>query len=344
MRIKPVTWDAVVHHVCCWVVISLSVSWLSSHVWAAEPIRLGIIGLDTSHAIAFTEALHDVSAAEDLQGCRIVAAYPPGSPDIKSSVERVPQYTTRLRELGVEIVPSIAELLTRVDGVLLETNDGRPHLEQLRPVLKAGKPVFIDKPIAGSLADAVRIFAEAKQAGVPLFSASSLRFSEAVQAARAGRVGTVTGCDAFSPCALEATHPDLFWYGIHGVEALFTAMGPGCERVVRMSSPSTDGVMGIWSDGRIGTFRGIRSGQGGYGATIFGTEGVLRMEKYDGYRPLVVELVKFFRTGTPPVSARETLEIYAFMEAADESKRRSGAPVTIAEVLERAGLTADALP
>jgi hypothetical protein len=313
--------------------------------WGADPadpadaqptFRIGIIGLDTSHAVAFTELINGAPAGDELARCRVVAAYPPGSPDIESSVVRVPGYTKRLQELGIEIVDSIEDLLTRVDGVLLETNDGRPHREQLRLVLQARKPTFIDKPIAGSLRDAIGIFAEAQAAGVPVFSASSLRFSRATQEIRQGAIGKVVGCDAYSPCSLEATHPDLFWYGIHGVETLFTVMGRGCQRVVRMTSEGTDVVVGQWEDGRIGTFRGIREGKGGYGGTAFGTDDVRAIGKYDGYAPLVREIVNFFDTGQPPVDARETLEIYAFMEAADESKRRGGVPVSLEEVMQAA--------
>ena len=151
---------------------------------APKELRAGIIGLDTSHAIAFTKLLNDTTAKDRVEGCRVVAAYPKGSPEIKSSVERVPEYTKQVKELGVEIVDSIDSLIAKVDVVFLETNDGRPHLEQVLPVLKAHKPVFIDKPIAGSLADAVAIFDAANQHKVPVFSSSSLRFAEGAQALR----------------------------------------------------------------------------------------------------------------------------------------------------------------
>ncbi len=308
----------------------------SLHADEKPVIRIGIIGLDTSHVPAFTKLLNDPEAAEDIAGCKVVAAYPKGSPDIQSSVSRVPKYTQQLRDMGVKIVDSIPALLEQVDAVLLETNDGRPHLEQVRPVLAAKKPVFIDKPLAGSLKDAIQIFAEAEKQGVPLFSSSSLRYAPGAQEIRSGAIGKVYGCDAYSPCSLEKTHPDLFWYGIHGVETLFTVMGPGCETVSRASSEGFDVAVGKWSDGRIGTFRGIRKGAKTYGGTAFGEKGIQQVGKYGGYRPLVVEIVKFFRTGKPPVSAEETLQIYAFMEAADESKRQDGKPVSIADVMRKA--------
>ncbi len=301
-----------------------------------KELRAGIIGLDTSHATAFTQMLNDPKAAADIAGCRVVAAYPKGSPDIESSTSRVPGYTKQVQQLDVEIVDSIDALLTKVDVVFLETNDGRPHLEQVLPVLKAKKPVFVDKPIAGSLADAVAIFDAAKAHGTPLFSSSSLRYSEGAQAIRGGKVGDVLGCDAYSPCSLEATHPDFFWYGIHGVETLFTCMGTGCESVTRVATPGIDVAVGTWRGGRVGTFRGIRQGQSGYGGTAFGSKGIVQIGPYGGYRPLLVEIVKFFRTGVAPVSPEETLEIYAFMEAADESKRKGGVPITIESVLAKA--------
>ena len=310
---------------------------LSSIAVAEEPVlKLGIIGLDTSHAVAFTKILNDPKASDDVAGCRVVAAYPKGSPDIASSVERVPKYTEEVKALGVEIVDSIDELVKRVDCVLLETNDGRPHLEQVLPVLRAKKPCFIDKPVAGSLADAVAIFAAAEKHGVPIFTSSSLRYTEGAQKLRSGAFGEIFGCDTYSPCSIEKTHPDLFWYGIHGIESLFTVMGPGCERVTRVSTPSAEIVVGVWKDGRVGTFRGIKSGATGYGGTAYTTKGIQQIGPYGGYRPLVVAIVKCFRSGKPPISAAESLEIYAFMEAADESKRQDGKAVAVADVLEAA--------
>ncbi len=303
----------------------------------AKVLRAGIIGLDTSHAPAFAGLLNGPKATGELAGVKVVAAYPGGSPDLPASADRVEGYTKQLAEMGVEIVPSIDALLEKVDVVLLESVDGRPHLEQAIPVIKAKKPLFVDKPVAGSLADAVAIFALAQQHGVPCFSSSSLRFSKGIIGMRDDRrVGEVVGCEARGPCSLEPHHPDLFWYGIHGVETLFTIMGTGCEEVTRTQTEGTDFVVGRWNDGRIGTFRGLRAGSHGYGATVYGTKGIAPSGGYEGYEPLVVEIVKFFKTGQPPVSAEETLEIYAFMEAADESKRQGGKPVTIQSVLEKA--------
>jgi hypothetical protein len=301
---------------------------------AVEPqLKVGIIGLDTSHVVAFTKALNDANAAADLANCRVVAAYPKGSPDIESSTSRVPGFTEDLKKLDVEIVGSIDELLKRVDCVLLETNDGRPHLEQALPCFKAGKPTFIDKPIAASLADAMAIFEAAKKYNCPTFSSSSLRYGKSTQEVRGGSLGKIKQAETTSPANLEKTHPDLFWYGIHGVEALFTVMGTGCETAARKTT--ADGkieVVGQWAGGGTGIYRENK----GYIGKAVGEKGEGPVGDSAGYRPLIVEIIKFARSKQPPVAEAETLEIYAFMEAADESKRRGGEPVQLKEMMVKA--------
>lgn len=298
--------------------------------------RVGIIGLDTSHSVAFAKALNAPEPALELKGYRVVAAYPKGSNDIESSTKRIPGYTEDVKKLGVEIVNSIEELLKKVDVVLLETNDGRPHLEQALLVMKAGKPMFIDKPVAASLRDAIAIYDAAKKYKVPIFSSSSLRYMESVQDVVKGKVGAVLGADTFSPATLEKTHPDLFWYGIHGVEILFTVMGTGCKNVVRINTNDTDIVVGTWKDGRVGTFRGTRTGTHDYGGTVYGEKSNLPLGPFKGYDNLLVQIIDFFKTGKVPVAPEETLEIYAFMEAADESKRNGGKAVSLEAVMQKA--------
>jgi predicted dehydrogenase len=289
--------------------------------------------LDTSHSTAFTKALNDPAAGPEFEGYKVVVAYPKGSNDIKSSVDRIPGYTDEVKKLGVEIVNSIEELLPKVDVVLLETNDGRLHLEQALPVFKAGKRMFIDKPIAASLHDTIAIFEAAKHYKVPVFSSSSLRYIPGAKEIAEGSLGKVLGADIYSPATIEKTHPDLFWYGVHGIETLFTVMGTGCKSVVRTYTDNTDLVVGTWHDNRIGTFRGIRYGRADYGGTVFGEKGITVLGKYSGYNLLLVEIIKFFQTGVVPVNPEETIEIFAFMAAAEESKQRGGTAVELEEVI-----------
>lgn len=307
---------------------------LSVSLSCAGNLRLGIIGLDTSHVTAFTEVLNDPAHKDHIPGATVVAAFKGGSPDIPSSINRVEEYTTVLRDrFKVKICESIPDVCALVDAVLIESVDGRPHLEQARAVIAARKPLYIDKPIGGSLRDAITILNLAKSTGVPVFSSSSLRFAKSTQAVRNGSIGKVLHAETTSPSPLEPHHPDLFWYGVHGCESLFTVMGTGCESVTRSTSP--DGkieVRGSWSGGRTGIFRESTT----YSGKATGTTGEAPVGAFDGYTPLVAEIVKFFQSSKPPVDAAETLELFAFMEAADESKRRGGKPVTLAEVIATA--------
>ena len=303
---------------------------------AAEDVfRIGMIGLDTSHVIAFTRAINNMAGE---YGCKVVAGYPGGSPDVEASATRVERFTNQLRdEHGLDIVESIEELCGKVDGVMLESVDGRPHLRQAKPVIAAGLPLFIDKPMAGNLADVIEIFRLAKEADVPCWSSSSLRYTDGVRTARSDpNLGGVVGCDVYGPCSLEPHHPDLYWYGVDGVEMLFTVMGRGCNSVSRTQTDAYEFVAGTWSDGRIGTYRGLKTGKKGYGGTIFGGKQIVPAGDYPGYGPLIERVVKFFKTGKVAVPAEETIEIFAFMSAADVSKTKGGAPVSIKRVMEQA--------
>lgn len=298
-------------------------------------LRLGIIGCDTSHVPAFTETLNRADAKGHVAGARVVAAYKGGSKDIPSSWSRVEQYSKTLQEkYEVTFYDSVEEMCRHVDAVLLESVDGRPHLEQAKPVLQAHKPLFIDKPMAGSLRDVIAIFKLAQAANVPVFSSSSLRFAKDTQAVAHGSLGRVTYAETYGPCELEPHHPDLFWYGVHGVEALYTVLGTGCQTVQRGTTP--DGkieVVGVWSGGRKGVFREDK----GFHGLARGEKGEAPAGTFDGYIPLVAEIVKFFQTGVAPVKPEETIEIFAFMEAADQSKAKGGATVKISDVLKAAG-------
>ncbi len=303
----------------------------------AAAIRVGIIGLD-AHAVPWTKLINGPEAAAPITDMRVVAAYPAYSPDIPFSNDKIQGNIETMKGLGVEIVDSIEALLPKVEAVMVLSIDGRPHLAQCQAVIAARKTLYVDKPVAASLVDAIKIYDLARKAGVPCFSSSSLRYStDFINVQKDPKIGKVLGCDAYSSNApLEPSHPDLFYYGIHGSELLFTIMGPGCQSVTRVKTETADLAAGVWADGRLGTLRGILKGRTGFGATVFGEKGVAQAGKFEGYAPLVAEIAKYFKTGQPPVSEAVTLEIYAFMEGADESKRQGGCPVLLEDVLKKA--------
>jgi predicted dehydrogenase len=297
---------------------------------SAADIRIGVIGTDTSHVPAFAKLLNE-AGPDQIPGARIVAAYKGGSQDISESISRVDGFADTVRtKYGVEIVDSIPALIAKVDAVLISSVDGRVHLEQARPVIAAHKPLFIDKPLASTLEDAREIARLAKEAGVPWFSSSSLRYGAIGAIGRQLNASAVT---TWGPGPFEPHHQlELSWYAIHPIELLYTLMGPGCESVSRLSGKDMDTIVGRWKDGRVGTVNAARP-YADYGALVFQGRQVTEQHPKAGaatdYRPLVQEIVKFFLTGKPPVSPEETLEIFAFMDAAQRSKSQGGAPVAL---------------
>jgi hypothetical protein len=309
-------------------ILRASVLLLAAGTVSAQ-IRIGIVGTDTSHVPAFTRVLNDPANPDHIPGFRVVAAFPGGSPDLPSSRGRVAGYAAEIHEKwGVELVPDIASLAGKVDAVLLESVDGRAHLPQARQVFALGKPVFIDKPLASTLEGARAIAELAAAAHVPWFSSSSLRYGQLMDSAK---LAGAFGVDVWGPGPLEPHHAvDLTWYGIHAVEMLYTLMGPGCETVTRITGGTddfgTDVVTGRWKDGRVGTARLIRPNSG-YGAVSFGPKSV-QVGRTDvppfNYVLLLRQIAQFFQTGVPPVPNEVTLEIMAFMDAAQRSKDAGG--------------------
>lgn len=303
--------------------------WLFLAISVALPaqIRVGIIGTDTSHVPAFTKMLNDATASNYIPGARVVAAYKGGSKDIQQSYSRVDNYALEIAtKYGVEIVPDIATLLTKVDAVIVASVDGRPHLEQARLVIAAHKPLFIDKPLAASYDDALEIARLARAAGVPWFSASSLRWSEITQTMKFDDARSVF---TWGPGPLEEHHDklDLSWYAIHPIEVLYTLMGPGCQEVSRIETADGDLITGKWTGGRTGAVQTLKP-YGSYGAVVFrkGGKVVQSPEKpKTGYEELVKQIVRFFETKQPPVANEVTLELFAFMDAAQRSKQAGGA-------------------
>ncbi len=313
-------------------IITLSALLAGAFIGRAADLRLGIIGCDTSHVVAFANNLNNDQAKGHIPGARIVAAYKGGSPDVPASASRVEGFAKTLSEKnGVKFYDTIEELCAHVDAVLLESVDGRTHLEQVKPVLKAHKPVYIDKPMAGSLRDAREIFRLAAEAKTPVFSSSGLRFGSNTVAVHNGSIGKVISAETEGPLNIEPYMPDLFWYGVHGVEALYAVMGTGCQTVQRSTNAAGNiEVTGKWGEGRKGVYR--QSSDKKFRGQAVGEKGRSAICDFQGYEPLLAQIIKFFQTGISPVEPANTLEALAFMEAADLSQERGGKEVRLSEV------------
>ena len=300
---------------------------------SSREIRIGMVGLSV-HSAAFTKLLNDPQKDGTLARCTVTAFYhPKGNPDVDFTPEQLAKFESEIVSFGARRVSSMEELLSQVDAVMIETNDGRPHLAEVMPVFKAGKPVFVDKPVADTLSGVVEIYKNAERYKVPIFSSSALRY---IESASQINKQDVVGAFTYSPAPTQASHTDLFWYGIHGVELLYAVMGPGCKEVSHIhNTDKEDIVIGFWQDGRAGTFRGIREGKRDYGGTVFGSKANITLGTFGGYKPLVEQIAEFFRTGVPPVSPQETIELYTFMEAAQQSRKKGGAKVSMEKLLTK---------
>ncbi len=323
-----------------WII--LVTGWLSlvfhHPLMAQEEIRIGIVGLDTSHSEQFTLRLNDPANPNHIPGARVVVAYPGGSPDIEESKARIDGFTAAVRDkFGVRIVGTVTEAVKDVDAVLLLSLEGRPRLEQMKTIITAGKPVFMDKPVASSLKDVVEIYKLAATTQVPVFSASAVRWYPGVLDVANAEKTPAHGVISYGPAHVLPHHPDLFFYGIHPTEALFTVMGSGCLSVTRTTTEAESVVTGLWSGDRIGTLVAIHEGAKAYKLIRFGDTLVSEQKSEGDYTPMLREIIKFFQTRQPPVSPKQTLEIYAFMEAAEESKRQGGKRVMLRDVMQKAG-------
>lgn len=288
--------------------------------------KIGLIGLDTSHVEAFTRILNDDKHPGHISGAKVVVAYPGGSKDIPLSNDRVAGFTKKLQdEFAVKIVDSPKAVAEACDLLFIETIDGRVHMDMLRQTIQCKRPTFIDKPLCNSSSEAREMFRMAREAGIPLMSCSSLRFSETLTAALADQQhGAIVGCDAFGPCSELPTPPGLFWYGIHTLEPIYRVMGTGCVEVQATRNADGEVIVGTWSDGRMASLRGMRKGHSKFGMTVHREKGFQQMDLAGGKRQLYEVMLEAILNSLPAgksgVPEEQTLELIRFMEAANESR------------------------
>ncbi|MCS6851696.1 MAG: Gfo/Idh/MocA family oxidoreductase [Gemmataceae bacterium] len=289
-------------------------------------LRLGMLDFDTSHVVEFTKRLNHKGITEDqwVEGARVVVACPGES---RIMPERIPGYTRAMQELGVPLVDKPTDMIGKIDGIMVESQQGSVHLERARPFLEAGIPCWIDKPFTCSTADAQRIVELAARKNVSVFSSSSLRYApEVVNLITSLKQGKTLGALTYGPASLHDGNPGLFHYGIHAVEMLYTLMGPGCLRLTCTHEQGADVTTGQWKDGRLATVRGLRSGKTPFGFVAFTDQGVHAVSVGTSfiYRELLKKIVEFFSTRKAPVDITVTVEIVAFIEAAWKSAQNHG--------------------
>jgi hypothetical protein len=295
-------------------------------------LKIGLIGLDTSHAIAFTKRLNDANDPEHVPGGKVVAAFPGGSPDMQISISRVEGFTTQLRdEFKVQMMSSPEAVAEAVDIVFITSCDGRIHREQLERTLKFRRPTFVDKPFACTSEDARAMFHMADEAGTPVMSCSAVRYSHNLTEALKNPA-PVIGIDAFGPMAEQAPLPGLYWYGVHAVDVMIRALGTGCQEVRAVRNEHHDLITGICSDGRLASIRGLRGAHNKFGAVLHRADGYQFVDLSNNtpsyYSSMLAAILASLPNGKADIDPQATIQAMRFIEAANES-RESGKPVRL---------------
>lgn len=298
-------------------------------------LRIGIIGLDISHASRFREILNDPSNPHHVPGGRIVKAYPGGTDTFHLSASRVPQFSQEYAENNIELTDSI-ENMTDCDAFCILSSVGDQHLEQFKAVAKFGKRVFIDKPLACSYKDALAIARIAREYNTAVTTTSSFRFAHGIDDILQSEDQTILNCQVFGKMDMFEDYRDYFWYGVHGCDILYRMMGTGCKAVHAITGEPSDLLVGHWHDGRLGTILTKRGGRWGFGCAVLTDSGYRHGQAENdppSYALLIRKLLDFFAGGEAPVDIQESLEIMAFLEAASRSRTEGGKLIEIASVL-----------
>ena len=286
-------------------------------------LKLGIVGLD-GHGPVFADIANRNSPGQDY-GMRVVAAMPVDS--VMISKEQLRANITKTKNLGIQILESPEDLAKGVDGILILHDDGSMHYDLVKLFCDKGKPLFVDKPLEVSTEKASRLMELCRKAHCPVFSASSLRFTLEIQKVLENAAGgSIISALAYAPYVLKPTMPGWIYYGIHAVEPLYALMGTGCQKVQCLNSASGPIAIGTWKDGRMGIARATAKSYHGYGFTVWrekSTE-VAAVDSGRIYQEMLKTIKRFFETGLTPVPLEESVEVIAFMEAANASMAKGG--------------------
>ncbi|MGZ9587154.1 Gfo/Idh/MocA family protein [Paenibacillus marinisediminis] len=297
-------------------------------------MKLGIVGLDTSHSVAFTELLNNPSNPNHIPGGQIVIASPGISSSIPVSSTRAEGYMRTLQDdYGIPITESLEQVAHESDAILLTSADGELHEAQLQKLAPYGKPIYIDKPFALSVDVAARMIHTANQYHIPLMSSSALRYTDVLVEALNSSTDPIDSVDVYGPIPSMDGVPGWFWYGIHSVELMHAVMGAGCSTVQATPTPDGAHVLIRWEDGRCASIRGLLNGSS-FGAVIHRHMASQQVDistmRKPFYASLLEQVVTMFQTGQTPLPVSHTLEVIGCLEAIHESLR-TGQPAHIAK-------------
>ena len=283
-----------------------------------DPIKVAIIGLDTSHSVALPQLMQDPETQDPVKELKATRCL--RFPTPFQSEEGQDKRQEYLESIGITVTRDFDEAVSDCDAIMLEINDPAFHLEYFEKCAKLGKPIFLDKPFADSIENASKILQIAKENNVRFFTASSLRFDIDMVEGLA-KVNKPISATVWGPVGKAPAGSSIIWYGVHTFEMLNRVMGPGATAV--SGSADRDGYVFhvIYADGRRGIVELSRNCWS-YGTTCRDAEGksdtICVTGRVPFYKMLLQEIVKFFK-GEMPVSLENSIEIMAMLSAAEES-------------------------
>ena len=176
--------------------------------------RVGIIGSENSHAMAFSE-IFNINNKEQYPDIQVVAIY--GEDQAASEAVR--------DKCGVEIM-NPEEMLGKVDAIMVTSRDGALHAGYAKPFIEAGIPAFVDKPLTRDVDEAIALMRLAKEKKVPIVGGSSLKYPEDLQELKnVIAAGEVRGADLAAPVSMDNPYGGFFFYASHLVEMTMAIFG-----------------------------------------------------------------------------------------------------------------------
>ena len=290
---------------------------------AVKPIKVAIVGLDTSHSVAMPRLMQDPKSEFRVEGMKATRCLRFETPF--QGKKGLDERQAILEGIGVKVTEDFDEAVGDCDAIMIEINDPARHLEYFEKCAELGKPIFLDKPYADTLENARKIADIAEAKGVRFFTSSSLRFDVDLQATLAqvkkDKMPIETAC-AWGPVGHAPAGSSLVWYGVHACEILQQIMGCGAISVSASEDRKGYVCHVAYADGRRGIVE-LTYGSYRYGCLLRDDKKNEVMCQVTGrvpfYKMLLDKIVPFFRGGEQPVPAADCFESMALLAAAEKS-------------------------
>ncbi|MBN2853307.1 MAG: Gfo/Idh/MocA family oxidoreductase [Clostridia bacterium] len=296
-----------------------------------KDIKVAIIGLDTSHSLQFASRMQDANCdiTQKVMGLRAISCLAFVTPfqDEKGIKER----TLELEKLGVKVTSSFEEAVEGAEALMLEVNDPSLHVEYFEKCAKLKLPMFLDKPLADTIENGIKIYEIAKKYDAKVFSASSLRFMKEIDYA-CKIIQKPERANVFGALGIAMAGESVVWYGVHTFEMLQKLLGRGATSI--SAHQDDKGVVAIvkYNDNRRGVVE-LNEGAWVYGGSLRTSQDCesFTIDMSTAYKGELDQVSKFFHGGENPVDFLDTLEVMNMLDTTVKSLK-SGKEELLTEI------------